>query len=62
MPYAPNLRTLKISTSTGKDVKSTSQLKELSKPTGKMNESNNTNEYSVAAPPKSDLGGMNTRK
>lgn len=60
MPKTPNLRTWKVTQDMGKNVDSTKQLKGNASPTGKMNESNSTTEYSVAAPPKSDLGGENT--
>jgi hypothetical protein len=59
MPKTPNLRTWKVGMDSGKDVKSTGFLKGNAKPTGKMSESNSTTEYSVAKPPKSDLGGEN---
>lgn len=58
-----NLRTLEVTTSSGKDVKDTSMLKGEAKPSAAFRETNQTKEYSSGssgAAGKGPLGGENT--
>ncbi len=61
-PKNSNLRDMTISTSTPKDVKSTSMLSGEAKKTKAEGESNSTTQYTVAGCGSSDLGGMNKGK
>lgn len=59
MPDMPNLRTLVVTTSSGKDVKDTNMLKGEAKDS--LSGSNDTGKnYTVPAPPKGKTGGLNT--
>lgn len=58
----PNLRTWKVGQDKAKDVSSTRQLSGNAKETGKLNQSNSTTEYSVAAPKFDNLGGENKHR
>jgi hypothetical protein len=58
-----NLRTMTVGTGTGKDVKSTSQLKNGAKPTSGWSAKNKTTEYDNGGSlPPGTNGGKNTMK
>lgn len=58
----PNLRTMKVTTSSGKDVKNTQQLKGEATKTKAEGETNSTEQYYNKAPSKDSLGGENKAK
>jgi hypothetical protein len=55
-----NLRTLEVTTESGKDVKDSSQLKGQAHITRAFKETNSTKQYTTGALKKGALGGHNT--
>jgi hypothetical protein len=58
----PNLRTLKVTTSSGKNVKDTDMLRGAAEETKAEKERNEMRQYDVGGAPKGDLGGENAGK
>lgn len=55
-----NLRTMEVTTESGKDVKDTQQLKGQAHTTKAFRETNSTKQYTTGALKKGALGGENT--
>ena len=56
----PNLRTMKVTTSSGKDANSTQVGQGEAKKTKAWNEKNETTQYTTGKPSHGSTGGMNT--
>ena len=55
-----NVRNMKVTPETGKDFRDTNVTSGVAKPSRAFKATNSTEQYTVGAPPKGDLGGMNT--
>lgn len=60
MPKMPNLRTMKVDSGSGKDVRDTSQLKGEAKKTSAEGAKNETTQYTTGSTSMGSLGGRNT--